>query len=333
MLNRLSQEERLATLAIGAALPVLVALAAMATSALAPLVSALLVALVIGTLTANLAPRRRLPEGQQRTDGLQRAEQVAKHLLRLGIVLLGLQMSLTDLAAIGWRGVALVLATVAATFVVTASLGRRLGLDAGLSTLIAAGFSICGAAAIAAISQTVPTKSRDVGLAVTLVTIFGTAMIVVVPWLAHVLGLGEQEAAMWAGASIHEVAQVVAAGSLLGGGALATATTVKLARVVMVAPVTAIVKRQHGAGEGASVPWFVTGFLSAVALRTVVDISPQILDVAGPAATLFLAAGMFGMGLAIRLRDLWPLPVRAFGLAAIATVVAAAVPLTMLLLT
>jgi uncharacterized integral membrane protein (TIGR00698 family) len=320
--------QRPTALAVAAALPVLAALVAAAVHALVPLLSALLAAILLGALTSNLAGRR------DRTQVLQRAEQVAKHLLRLGIVLLGVTMSLTDLALIGWRGIALVLATVAVTFIVTATLGRRLGLDAGLSTLIAAGFSICGAAAIAAISQTLPVKNRDVGLAVTLVTVFGTAMIAVVPWAAALLGLGQQEAAMWAGASIHEVAQVVAAGSLLGGGgALATATTVKLARVVMVAPVTAITKRRHRTGTGASVPWFVTGFLAAVVLRTVGVIPEALLDVVTSGATLLLAAGMFGMGLAIRVRDLWPLPIRAFALAAIATVVAAVVPLTLLLVT
>lgn len=330
MLDRTTATARIVTSRslVGPAVPVAAAALAMAVNAAIPLLSAMLLAIVMGALAANLGGR-----SERVRISLTRAESAAKTMLRLGIVLLGLTMSLTDLAAIGWRGLLVVLATVSVTFLATSVIGRRLGLDTGLRTLVAAGFSICGAAAIAAVSQTVRAKGRDIGLAIALVTIFGTAMIAVVPWLSDLMGLTEQDAAMWAGASIHEVAQVVAAGSLLGGTALATATTVKLARVVMIAPVTALVKRQHRGGAGAAVPWFVTGFLVAVVLRTILDLPGVVLDVTGHAATLLLAAGMFGLGLTIRVRDLWPLPGRAFALAAIATVVAAAVPLTLLLLT
>lgn len=314
--------------AVGIALPLLAAAIAMAANAVAPLLSAILVAMVIGALAVNLGG-----QGEPARASLAVAEKAAKTMLRIGIVLLGLKMSLTDLAAIGWRGLLVVLATVTATFLVTLAVGRRLGLDTGLTTLIAAGFSICGAAAIAAVSQAVKAKGRDVGLAVTLVTIFGMAMIALIPWLSHVLGLETHDAAMWAGASIHEVAQVIATGSILGTGALATATTVKLARVVLVAPVTALVKRQHTGRGGASVPWFVTGFLAAVVLRTLIDLPAVVLQISSIGSTALLAAGMFGLGLTVRVRDLWPLPMRAFALATIATLVAATVSLCLLLLT
>ncbi|WP_420113571.1 YeiH family protein [Pseudactinotalea sp.] len=329
MLQRRSPTRRPdARVVVGAAVPLAAAALAMAVTTVVPLLSALLVALALGAVVVNLAPRA--GRASQAVGG---AEHAAKQMLRLGIVLLGLTLSLSDLAAIGWQGLLVVVATVGVTFVVTVRVGRRLGLDPGLATLIAAGFSICGAAAIAAVSQTVRAKPRDVGLAVSLVTIFGSAMIAVVPWLSHVIGLGEQDAATWAGASIHEVAQVVAAGSVLGGSALATATTVKLARVVMVAPVTAIVKRRHAGSGGAPVPWFVTGFLAAVVLRTLVDVPDPVLGVASVLSTLLLAAGMFGLGLAIRVRDLWPLPGRAFAAAGVATAAALTVPLVILLLT
>ena len=86
-----------------------------------------------------------------------------------------------------------------------------------------------------------------VALAVALVTVFGTIMIGVVPTLGHLWGLTDEQTAIWAGASIHEVAQVIAAASLIGAGgatALATATTVKLARVALLAPVQVVSARE-----------------------------------------------------------------------------------------
>ena len=309
--------------------PLAIAALAMAVAARFPLVSALLLAMGVGVVLANTAGR-----SAAAAPVLRGAERAAKHLLRAGIVLLGLRIALSDLAAIGWRGLAVVVATVAVTFATTMWLGGRLDLDHGLTTMIAAGFSICGAAAIATVSEQVRARQRDVAIALALVTIMGTVMIAVVPWLASVIGLSEQDAGVWAGASIHEVAQVVAAGSLLGAGALATATTVKLARVVLLAPVTAVVGRlSSGSHARAGVPWFVTGFLVAVVVRSLGLLPAAVLDVALRGSTLLLAAGMLGLGLAIRGRELWPLPVRALTLALAATAIAAAVPLGILLLT
>lgn len=319
------------TRALGWLLPLAVAALAMVVSARFPLVSALLLAMGVGVVLANTAARARSAETV-----LRAGAGASKHLLRAGIVLLGLRISVADLGAIGWRGVAVVLATVAVTFAATMWLGARLRLDRGLVTMIAAGFSICGAAAIATVSQQVRARQRDVGVALALVTVMGTVMIGVVPWLARVIGLSADDAAVWAGASIHEVAQVVAAGSLIGTGALATATTVKLARVVLLAPVTAVVGRmgagRAGTGARAGVPWFVTGFLLAVVVRSLGVLPAAVVDAALVASTLLLAAGMFGLGLAIRARDLRPLPGRAIALASAATAIAAAVPLGILLL-
>ena len=321
-------QRSLAQLAVVWLGPLAVAAVAMVAAARFPLVSALLLAMGIGVVVANTVGRR--PHARPALQGTERA---AKHLLRAGIVLLGLRIAVSDLGAIGWRGVAVVVATVAVTFAATMWLGARLGLDRGLTTMVAAGFSICGAAAVATVSEQVHAKQRDVGVALALVTVMGTVMIGVVPWLSSVLGLSEQDAAVWAGAAIHEVAQVVAAGSLLGAGALATATSVKLARVALLAPVTAVVGRMAIGSRGrAGVPWFVTGFLVAVVVRSLGVFPLVVVEVALTVSTLLLAAGMFGLGLAIRATELWPLPGRAIALASSATAVAAALPLAILLI-
>lgn len=308
--------------------PLAIAAGAMAVAARFPLVSALLLAIGVGVVLANTLGR-----SAAAAPVLRAAEGTSKHLLRAGIVLLGLRIALSDLVGIGWRGLAVVVATVAVTFAATMWLGARLGLDRGLVTLVAAGFSICGAAAVATVSEQVRVRQRDVAIALALVTIMGTVMIGAVPWLASVIGLSELDAGVWAGASIHEVAQVVAAGSLVGAGALATATTVKLARVVLLAPVTAVVGRMAIGSRGrAGVPWFVTGFLVAVVVRSLGVLPAAVVDAALTVSTLLLAAGMLGLGLAIRARELWPLPGRAIALAVASTMIAASVPLVIILL-
>lgn len=293
-----------------------------------PLASPLLVALVIGVVVTNtrLADLS-LMHGQDR---------VTKLLLRWGVVLLGLKLPLDAVIGIGAGGGAVVVATVLVTYYGTLAVGRRLGLEPRFVTLLAAGFSICGAAAIAAVSDTVRARQRDVGLAVALVTVFGSLMIALIPWAGHVLGFDDGQTAVWAGASIHEVAQVVAAGSVLGGGAVVLATTVKLGRVAMLAPMSILVARRSEAARDAStplLPWFVVGFMIAVVVRSVGVLPDSAVAFSGIVTNVLLAAGMFGLGLGIRGRELWPVPVRALLLATLSTAVAAGTSLALIQLT
>lgn len=300
---------------------------ALALSSLVPLLGPLLIALVLGAVVAN----SRLDE----LSVLRNQAKVTRLLLRLGVILLGLKLSIVDILDIGLGGIAVVVATVVLTYLSTIVIGDRLGLDRGYVTLLAAGFSICGAAAIAAIEDTVGAKQRYVALSVAMVTVFGTVMIVVLPPLARAMDLTAEQSAVWAGASIHEVAQVVAAASLLGPGAVAVAITVKLGRVVLLGPMYVVASRRGGRVADRRVPlvpWFVVGFAAAVALRSAGGMGPGALHAADVATTLMLAAGMFGLGMGIRARELWPIPFRAFVLAVASTVVAATVPLVLILL-
>lgn len=305
-----------------------------------PLLSPLLIALLLGAVVANVRIRG--------LDEVRERAAASRVLLRWGVVLLGLKLPLSEIARIGPSGILVVVVTVALTFAATLALGRWLGLDRGFVTLVATGFSICGAAAIAAVEDAVGAKRRDVTLAVALVTLFGSAMIVVLPWLASLLGLSETQTAVWAGASIHEVAQVVAAASGLGAAAAAIATTVKLGRVALLAPVYGIAAHlsrtrmptptptPSGAGRvprAPWVPWFVIGFAVAVAVRSLGLLPEPVFAVTDIVTTFLLAAGMFGLGLGLDVSELWPVPLRAFALGAMSTIVAAGGSLALVLLT
>ena len=265
-----------------------------AVTGIVPGLSPLLWAMALGLLAAPLV---------RRATGTQAGvDFAARSLLRAGVALLGLRIALGDLASLGVSGVVLAAGTLAVTFTFTVWLGRRLGVARGATLLIAAGCSICGAAAIAATRSVTDASDDDVGRAVAAVGVLGTIAMLLVPVLGtRVLGLSDESTGMWAGASIHEVAQVTAAGAAISVAALKTATLVKLVRVVLLAPTVAIAGRGRAA---ASVPPFVLAFLALVLLRTAVPLPQELLDGAAIASLLLLAAGMGALGLQIRPRAL-----------------------------
>ncbi|GAB3285590.1 putative sulfate exporter family transporter [Sinomonas notoginsengisoli] len=275
---------------------------AVGAAALVPGLSPLLVAIVLGIALRNLgllSARLAL--------GLAVAARVP---LRAGIVVLGLQLSLRDLAALGW-GIPAIAATVVVTGILaTVLLGRLLRVPARQALLVACGFSICGAAAVAGVESVVDADEEDTVTAVALVVLFGTLMIPAVPLLAGILGLDTRTTALWAGSSVHEVAQVVAVGGLLGSGALALAITVKLARVLMLAPVAAVLswrQRRTGSSGGKRppiVPLFVLGFVGLVAARTAMPIPSEVLSMASALQTFLLTTAMLALGTGVQIRSL-----------------------------
>lgn len=311
-------------LAPGLLLTLVVAGFAWAVNLAAPTMSALLVAILVGVVVANVV---HLPEST--APGLAVA---SKKLLRAGIVLLGLQVSLRDIAGLGVGMIAVVLAVVTSGLLVAEFAGRALGLAPALRSLIGAGFSICGAAAIAGVEGVIDDKEEeDVVTALALVVLCGTLMIPLVPLLSTAFGLDPRIAGLWAGASIHEVAQVVAAAGIIGAGALKVAVVVKLARVLMLAPVAiwfgAQARRSAGRPAGSSdrtlpplVPLFVVGFLIAVLVRTTGVVPVEVLDVVTIVQTILLSAAMFALGCGVRLAILKNVGGGPFVLAAVTTV-------------
>ncbi len=312
-------------------------------------VSALLLAIVAGAAARNAGI---LPGWSQ--PGITWS---AKRLLRAGVVLLGFRLALPQVLALGWGGIAVILLTVTVTFVGTRALGRWLQVPPTMGLLVATGFSICGAAAIAAMSATVSDDADDdIATAVALVTLYGSALIPVLPVLVHLLGLDDDSAGLWIGASVHEVAQVVAASSIVGTAALAVATVTKLGRVVLLAPLVAIVAatRRRGRaihdiaprdGQPAAdqrplsawrriiarvssvVPLFVLGFLAAVALRSAGVVPDGLLRIFDTCATLLLTAAMFALGTGVHLGSLVKTGGRALALGAASTMLALTISL------
>nr|WP_179581053.1 putative sulfate exporter family transporter [Leifsonia psychrotolerans] len=286
----------------------LATLAAWGIHLLVPAVPLLTAAVALGVIVAQIPVARPALVGPL-APGLGLA---AKRLMRVGIVLLGLKLSLIDIAHLGWVAVATVIAVLVITFVGTYWLGRLFKLPGQQPLLIATGFSICGASAIGAMSGVVKSKDEDTAIPVALVTLCGTLAIAVLPLLWHPLGFTELQFGHWVGASVHDVGQVVAIAQMAGPPALAVAIVVKLTRVLMLAPMVAIAsvatRRREGpvtAGKRPPiVPLFVVGFIAAMLLRTCVAIPEPIAELFDIAQTIVLAMALFGLGTAVRLREL-----------------------------
>jgi uncharacterized integral membrane protein (TIGR00698 family) len=221
-------------------------------------------------------------------------------------------VSFGAIMALGVGTVALVAGTLVVTLVVTTWLGNRMKLGAARSLLIGTGFAICGASAIAAMEDTAGADEDDVAVGIAMVTLFGTVAMVLLPLLAGPLGLSDLQFGIWAGASIHEVGQVVAAAGAGGAAVVAIAVVVKLTRVLLLAPVVATVsvrKRLTGQDTGGKrppiVPLFVLGFLACVALRSTGVIPTGALDAISQVQVAALGCALFGMGAAVQIRSLF----------------------------
>lgn len=282
--------------------------------------SALMLAILLGMLIRNLVGR---PEAARA--GLSAALRAP---LRLGIVLLGLQVTLSEIFAIGWAGLAILTFAVGATFLFTLWLGGRLGVPRGLTTLIAAGTGVCGASAIVAANTVVRDSDESVAYALATVTLFGTVAMFSYPLLATMLPLGELAYGLWSGASVHEVAQVVAAGFARGDVSGEFATVSKLARVLMLAPLVLLMgvwahqlsTRVDAVSGRAPMPWFVFGFLAMVIVAGTGWITPDLRAGAGLVTQTLLAFALAAVGLETDLRKLVAQGWRPLALGAAATV-------------
>jgi uncharacterized integral membrane protein (TIGR00698 family) len=236
-------------------------------------------------------------------------ETIPRFALRVAIVLLGFQISLRELINLGGAGLATALIGTVSTMVVTYFVGRAMGFERNISLLIAIGTSICGVAAIVAMAAATRASARDTSYAIICITLYGLISMVLFPLAAVPLGLSDRAFGIWAGAGIHEVAQVVAAGFQHSTAAGEIATVTKLARVLLLAPMIAAVlyfmRRDTMQGTASVLPWFVAGFLLAVAVNSLIAIPPELRGTLSMVATVLFTFALAAIGLTIDRRLLF----------------------------
>lgn len=234
-------------------------------------------------------------------------------LLRAGIVLYGLRLTFQDIGQVGLAGALIDVAVVTSTLLLAAWVGTRLlGLDRNGALLIGAGSAICGAAAVMAAEPVLRARAEQVTVAVSTVVVFGTLAMLAYPLLyqfnlSHaLLPVSEHAYGVFAGSTIHEVAQVVAAGGAVSPDAANTAVITKMVRVMLLAPaLVAVSLLLARTGSGAAqttrarivVPWFAFGFIAVAAFNSLQWLPSALVHALVQLDTLLLAMAMAALGL------------------------------------
>ena len=242
-------------------------------------ISAIMMAIILGMLLANTMT---LP-----TNWMPGLKFCTTMILRIGIMLLGIRLSLLSAGQFTLVALPFVIAAIAAGLLTVGLIGRYMGLSKQLSGLIAVGTSICGATAIVATAPLIKANETEITYSVACITIFGLAAMFFYPIIAH-YAFADQPAlaGLFLGTSIHETAQVAGAGMMYEAQydspvALELATVTKLVRnlcMIAVIPLVGILYgSERSVGESgkinylAMIPWFIVGFALMSALRTIGD--------------------------------------------------------------
>jgi len=244
---------------------------------LAKSISEILIAVLLGLYVGNAFPlNKQLRAG---------AKFALQRLLRLGIILLGLRLSLQDVAATGVNALLLVLACITLALTLAYLAGRLFRIPPKLAALIGVGTAICGNTAIIATAPVIEADEEEMGFAVATITLFGLLAVLVYPLIGSALALPQHAFGLWAGTAVNDTSQVVAVSTIYGDAALDTATVVKLTRNTLMAPLivlfgliyTRALKKPMGdqAAQASRFDWkkiipgFVVGFLVMALLRTI----------------------------------------------------------------
>lgn len=314
---------------LGALLVCACALAGRGLSALSGgALSAVALALLCGAALALIRPRL-----VDRTDAATAF--FARGVLQAGIVLLGLRLGLAATGDVITQAIPVVAACIAAALLTALVAWRLLGVDRSLATLLAVGTSICGVTAVAAVAPLIRARAEAVGYATLCVALFGTAAMLVYPFLAHRLfGDVPVLAGLFLGTSIHDTAQVTGAALAYDerwgpGPALEAATVAKLLRnlsMVLIVPLAAAfvaagdpATRHAGTRARLPVPGFVLGFVAMSGLRTFIDLQRPALaaDTLALIDATLAAAGQLSLGCLLLAMAAVGLRMRLGGLAAI----------------
>ena len=278
--------------------------------------SALTAAIVLGIALGNTVYPRVAARGGA---GVAFSKQT---LLRAGVVLYGLRLTLHDIGHVGVAGVLTDALLLSSTFALAVILGTRLfGLDRASAMLIGAGNAICGAAAVMATEPLLRAKAEHVTVAISTVVVFGTLAIFIYPALYalnlhwHWLAPGSQAFGIYAGSTIHEVAQVFAAGRSISVETANTAVITKMVRVMMLAPfligLSGWLARKSAVKEPAAsemdaprkltIPWFAFAFVAVIVFNSLALLPQSVVADAVNVDTFLLAMAMGALGLTTHL--------------------------------
>ena len=244
----------------------------------------------------------------------------AREILRVGVALLGLRITLGQIAALGWQPAVLVVVCVVVTILASMAAARLMRFNILFGFLTGGATAICGASAALALAAALPAhpgKERATLFTVIGVSALSTVAMIVYPMLARMLGLSFESTGVFLGATIHDVAQVVGAGYSVSTQTGDTATIVKLMRVALLVPVivcAAMITRSQSACEPGRrpplLPWFAVAFIVLVAINSTGWIAPAIQQLGSDLSRWCLVVAISAIGMKTQLRDLASVGVR-----------------------
>jgi uncharacterized integral membrane protein (TIGR00698 family) len=234
----------------------------------------------------------------------------AKTVLEVAVALLGASISAAAMAAAGPGLLLGIVGVVAGSLVGAYALCRLLALPKRTATLVAAGNSICGNSAIAAVAPVIGAEGEEVAASIAFTAVLGVAVVLLLPLLAPLLHLSEVQYGVVAGLTVYAVPQVLAAAAPVGATALQVGTLVKLTRVLTLGPVVLVLSLGRARREGTAgpklhklVPWFIVAFLGMAALRSTGALPQALLPWIAQAATVLTVVSMAALGLGVDLRS------------------------------
>ncbi len=267
-------------------------------------ISPLIIGIVLGMFYANTL-RNQLPK--EWVPGIVFS---AKQLLRLAIIFYGFRITFQQIMEVGAAGFVVSVVMLTTTILLGSWAGMKLfRLDRDTSILTAAGSSICGAAAVLATEPVLKAEAHKSAVAVGTVVLFGTVAMFLYPTLykSGVLGMDPAAYGIYVGGTVHEVAQVVAAGDAVGGVAADDAIIVKMTRVMMIAPVlivlgliVSLAARRNGTETGGVklvIPWFAVWFVVMSGINSLHIIPQVVVEEINSIDTFMLTMAMTALGM------------------------------------
>jgi len=296
------------------------------------IVSAVAIAIILGILIRNLIG---MPESCR-----PGASFAVKRLLRVGIALMGAQLSLGQVLKTGASSVLIVATCIVLAVLVVRLVSMRMGMSDRLGTLLGVGTSICGVSAIVATAPAIEAKEEETSMAVATITIFGLLAVLFYPLLGVSLGLSDQFFGTWAGTAVNDTSQVVATGLIFSQQAGEIATVVKLTRNLFMAPVIVALSwfylrrrqaegKMKGEGQGIklqqAVPLFVLGFVGMAILNSFGAFPSAIRHGIHIVSQFLIVAALAGVGLETNVAAMKKIGLRPFYAGLCAAVFMAAV--------
>lgn len=249
----------------------------------------------------------------------------AKMILRLGIILMGVNLNFAEVLSVGSYAIFVMMFTMATAFGAGNIIGKLLGIDWKLTNLLAISTAICGGSAVATVGPVIKADDEDMAYAISATFIFDIITVVAFPLIGVVLGMSDSGFGIWVGTSVNDTSSVVAAGYAFSEMAGNTAVIVKLTRTLFIIPFVLIFsfisERMEAKTNGGQArvpidfrrifPYFIIFFLMMVGLRSVGMIPLAIVPVLSNASRfcMIMALGAIGLKTSFKdIKDIGPKP-------------------------